>query len=246
LADKVVLITGGARGIGAATVATARREGAQVVFFDVDESAGAATAAETGSSFRCVDITGADEVAAAVASVQDEHGRIDVLVNNAGRNAYFDPTSMTEQQWDDVLAVDLKGAWLMCKYVLPGMKAAGSGSVVNVASIHARMTRESFFPYAAAKSGLVGLTRSMALDFGQYGVRVNAVNPGYTRTYLVEEWLGTQPPGAEEQVLSVQPMRRFAEPSEIAEVICFLGSTAASFVNGADWMVDGGLSARFA
>jgi len=142
--------------------------------------------------------------------------------------------------------VDLKGAWLCAKHVLPGMVAAGGGAIVNVASIHARMTVAGMFPYAAAKSGLVGLTRSLALDYGPRGVRVNALSPGYTRTRLVEEYLERQPPGARDRVLEVHPLGRIGEPAEIAAVACFLLSAEASFVTGAEWAVDGGLSARFA
>jgi NAD(P)-dependent dehydrogenase (short-subunit alcohol dehydrogenase family) len=108
------------------------------------------------------------------------------------------------------------------------------------------MTAVGYFPYAAAKSGLIGMTRSMAVDLGPDGIRVNAVSPGFTRTYLVDEWLSMQPPGTEEQVLAAHPLRRIAEPAEIAEVICFLASDAASFVSGTDWAIDGALSTRFA
>ncbi|HEX3813954.1 MAG TPA: glucose 1-dehydrogenase [Mycobacteriales bacterium] len=237
-----LLVTGGARGIGRAVLEVASREGASVVFFDVEEAAGRQTAAETGAEFHRVDITDEGAIAAAVERI----GPLGVLVNNAGRNAYFDPVEMTQDEWDEVFAVDLKGAWLVAKHVLPAMKTARAGSIVNVASIHGRLTTNNFFPYAAAKSGLIGLTRSMAIDLGPFGIRVNAVSPGYTRTHLVEEWLSMQPPGAEEAVLQAHPLRRIGTPTEIAEVICFLASDAASFVSGADWAIDGALSVRFA
>jgi NAD(P)-dependent dehydrogenase (short-subunit alcohol dehydrogenase family) len=246
LAGKVMLVTGGARGIGKAVVATAIREGARVAFFDIGEDEGPATAAELGAEFHRVDIRREDQVSAAVAAIVDANGRIDALVNNAGRNAYFNAVEITEEQWDEVFAVDLKGAWLVSKHVLPGMKAAGAGSIVNIASIHARMTLQGYFPYSAAKAGLVGMTKSMALDFGKHGIRVNAISPGYTRTYLVDEWLSQQPPGTEEAAMAVQPLGRMGQPEEIAEVVCFVASDAASFVNGADWLVDGGLAARYA
>jgi NAD(P)-dependent dehydrogenase (short-subunit alcohol dehydrogenase family) len=115
-----------------------------------------------------------------------------------------------------------------------------------VASLHARLTDRGYFPYAAAKSGVVGLTRSLALEYGHAGVRVNAVSPGWTRTRLVDEWLGREGAAAEQRVLDAQPLGRIAEPAEVAEVVCFLASDAASFVSGADWAVDGGLGARFA
>jgi len=237
-----LLVTGGGRGIGRAVVDIAIREGARVSFFDVDEETGNATAAETGATFYRVDVTDEQAIATAVARI----GGLGVLVNNAGRNAYFDPVTMTQDQWDEVFAVDLKGAWLVAKHVLPAMKVAGKGSIVNVASIHGRMTYSGYFPYAAAKSGLIGMTRSMAIDLGPFGVRVNAVSPGFTRTHLVDEWLAMQPPGTEDEVLAAHPLRRIGTPAEIAEVICFLASDAASFVSGADWAIDGALSSRYA
>ncbi len=246
LDGKVVLITGGAQGIGRATVEVARREGATVAFFDLDDERGTETAGALGATFVAVDITDAAALEAATRTVTAELGPVDVLVNNAGRNAYFDPVEMTEAQWDEVFGVDLKSAWLVAKQVLPAMKAARSGAIVNIASIHAHLTTNGFFPYAAAKSGLIGLTRSLAIDLGPYGVRVNSVSPGYTRTRLVDEAIALQGPGGEERVLGVHPLGRIGTPAEIAEVVCFLASDAASFVTGADWAVDGGLSVRFA
>ncbi|HVX43040.1 MAG TPA: glucose 1-dehydrogenase [Mycobacteriales bacterium] len=242
LSGAVVLVTGGAQGIGRAILEVAVREGATAVFLDNDAQSGARTAAETGTRFHHADITDEEQIRSAVEAI----GRVDVLVNNAGRNAYFDPVTMTQDDWDAVFAVDLKAAWMMSKYVLPGMKSSGKGSIVNIASIHARMTSTGYFPYAAAKSGLVGLTRNMALDLAPEGIRVNAVSPGFTRTRLVEEWLQMQDEGAEAAVLAAHPMGRIGTPTEIAEVVCFLASDAASFVTGAEWAIDGGLSARFA
>jgi NAD(P)-dependent dehydrogenase (short-subunit alcohol dehydrogenase family) len=244
----VVLVTGGAQGIGRSIVEVARREGARVAFVDVDERAGRATAEALGGEalFVAADVADEARVAAAVARVQAELGPIGVLVNNAGRNSYADAVQMTEAEWDDVFAVDLKGTWLMSKHVLPAMIERRSGAIVNVASLHAQLTARGMFPYAAAKSGMVGLTRSLALDVAPHNVRVNAVSPGYTRTALVDEYLDLR--GAEEEaaILAAQPLGRIAEPREVAEVVCFLASDAASFVTGANWAVDGGLGSRFA
>ena len=168
------------------------------------------------------------------------------LVNNAGRNSYADPVTMTEAQWDDVFSVDLKSAWLLARAVLPQMIEARRGSIVNIASIHSNMTYPGFFPYAAAKSGLVGLTRSLALDAGKHQIRVNAISPGYTETFLIKEFFSQNDPSLRQKVLDVHPMGKMAEPREIANVVAFLLSDEASFVTGANWAVDGGLSARFA
>ena len=153
---------------------------------------------------------------------------------------------MTEDEWEDVFAVDLKSAWLVARAVLPGMKAAKRGAIVNIASLHADMTYPGMFPYAAAKSGLVGLTRSLALEVGRDGIRVNALSPGYVETALVKEFFARAEASLREKVLAVHPLGRIAAPAEIANCAVFLLSDEASFVTGADWRVDGGLGARFA
>jgi NAD(P)-dependent dehydrogenase (short-subunit alcohol dehydrogenase family) len=252
LAGKVAVVTGGARGIGEATVERALAEGARVGLLDIDEVAGFTAVSRLDPKgkdllfVRC-DITIEADVEAAMARVMEHFGRLDVLVNNAGVNAYFDAREMTEDQWERVFAVDLKGAWLCIKHALPAMLDAGSGSIVNIASIHARQTIAGMFPYASAKSGIVGMTRSLALDYGPRGIRVNAVCPGWTRTHLVQEWFETQadPAEAERKIGGVHPLRRIASPDEIARFIVFIASDEASFVTGADLYVDGGLSAVF-
>ena len=245
-----VLVTGGARGIGAAVVEKALAEGARVSFLDLDAAAGRAFAEALAAPervvFEAADVRSAEAIAAACATALEQLGPVTGLVNNAGRNSYADPVAMTEAQWDDVFGVDLKSAWLMARAVLPGMIEAQHGAIVNVASIHADMTYPGFFPYAAAKSGLVGLTRSLALEVGKDGIRVNALSPGYTETALVREFFAMNPPELREKVLEVHPMRRMAQPAEIAACIVFLLSDEASFVTGANWRVDGGLGARFA
>ena len=252
LADRIALVTGGSRGIGRAIVEKFVAEGATVVFFDIDADEAARTVLDTASTgsveFIAADVTREEDVQRGVARVEERHGRIDVLVNNAGVNAYFDAVRMTEAEWESVFAVDLKGAWLCAKHVLPGMQARGRGSIVNIASIHASLTIAGMFPYAAAKSALVGLTRSLALDYAAAGIRVNAVSPGWTRTHLVEEWFALQsdPAAAEASVLKVHPMQRIATPAEIANVVAFVASDEASAMTGAAVAVDCGLGIQFA
>ncbi len=237
-----ILVTGGSRGIGAATVEKALAEGARVTSFDL--SAGRELGAN--ALHLIADVTQAAEIARACAKAVARFGPVTGLVNNAGKNAYADPVTMTEAEWDAVFSVDLKAAWLMARAVLPGMIAAQRGSVVNVASVHADMTYPGMFPYAAAKSGLVGLTRSLALEVGAHQIRVNALSPGYTETALVQEFFDRGDPALRASVVSAHAMGRMAKPSEIANCIAFLLSDEASFVTGANWRVDGGLTARFA
>lgn len=243
LAGHHIFITGAARGIGAAIAATclaqdARVSGIDLIPFEPDAGDQLFTAR--------ADVCDSNEVTAAYEAAVARHGPVTGLVNNAGRNSYADPVTMTEAEWDGVFAVDLKAAWIVARVVLPAMIAARRGSIVNIASIHADMTYPGMFPYAAAKSGLVGLTRSLALEVGKHQVRVNALSPGYTETVLVREFFERGEPGARDQVLGVHPLGRMAQPREIASCVAFLLSDEASFVTGANWRVDGGLSARFA
>jgi NAD(P)-dependent dehydrogenase (short-subunit alcohol dehydrogenase family) len=250
LAGKSVLVTGAARGIGAAIAEAVVDEGGSVALLDIDP-AGADTAArlsDRGSAhfFPC-DVRALDEVERAVASAEGALGGLDGLVNNAGINAYFDAVAMTEQDWDSVFAVDLKAAWMLAKAALPGL-IKRQGAIVNISSIQARLTLRGFFPYAAAKAGLEGLTRSLALEYAPIGVRANAVAPGYTDTHLVQEWLGLQddPEGTLQSVLANIPLGRMATPREIGNVVVFLLSDQASAITGATLAVDCGTGARFA
>jgi NAD(P)-dependent dehydrogenase (short-subunit alcohol dehydrogenase family) len=242
LSGQHILVTGGSRGIGLATVEKALAEGATVTSFDIGPGPDLGDRALALTA----DVTRADDIARGVTQAVARFGPVTGLVNNAGKNAYADPVKMTETEWDDVFSVDLKAAWLVARAVLPGMIAAGKGSIVNVASVHADMTYPGMFPYAAAKSGLVGLTRSLALEMGPHQIRVNALSPGYTETFLVQEFFERQDPDLRASVLKAHAMGRMAKPSEIANCIAFLLSDEASFVTGANWRVDGGLTARFA
>jgi NAD(P)-dependent dehydrogenase (short-subunit alcohol dehydrogenase family) len=250
LENEHVLVTGGSRGIGAAIVEKCLSEGARVSIIDIEEEAGRALVKSLGADDRLFfargDIRFAAEIAAMHNGAVAKLGPVSGLVNNAGRASYADPVEMTEEQWEDVFSVDLKSAWLVAREVLPGMIAAKHGSIVNIASLHADMTYPGSFPYAAAKSGLVGLTRSMALEVGKHQIRVNALSPGYIETYLVKEFFERGDPAMRQRVLDVHPLGRMGKPMDMANIVAFLLSDEAAFVTGANWRADGGLGARFA
>jgi NAD(P)-dependent dehydrogenase (short-subunit alcohol dehydrogenase family) len=248
LDGRVAIVTGGSRGIGRAVVAALAEAGAGVMFCGRDEEVGRQAERELVGvvAFHRADVGREAEVAAMVAACTETLGAPTILVNNAGVNANFDATEMTEEEWDRFFDIDLKAAWLGAKYVLPGMKEAGRGSIVNVSSLHGFATLEGFFPYAAAKSGLVGLTRSLALDYGQHGIRVNCVAPGFIDTRLVRESieLNDDEAAAEKRMTAGVALDRIGEPEEVARVVRFLAGEEASYVTGASLLVDGGLTAR--
>jgi NAD(P)-dependent dehydrogenase (short-subunit alcohol dehydrogenase family) len=253
LENKVTFVTGAGRGIGRAIAHKMAQEGAMLALAEIDFES-AQSVAEELLKQDCkalaiqTDITRETDVQAAISRAIEYFGRVDILVNNAGKNFYYDATTMSEADWDNAMNVDVKGAWLCCKHVLPSMKAAKAGSIINIASVHARITAPGHFPYAAAKSALVGLTRNLALDYAPYNIRVNAICPGWVRTSLVQGWFDQQvdPKAAEERVLSFQPLGRIGTPDEIANFVAFVASDEATFITGAELLIDGGMSIMFA
>jgi NAD(P)-dependent dehydrogenase (short-subunit alcohol dehydrogenase family) len=178
------------------------------------------------------------------AAVVDELGPPDVLVNNAGIAVFDDPLELSDADWDRCFDVDLNGVWYCCREALPHLIAAGSASIVNIASVHAFQIIPGCFPYPVAKHGVLGLTRALAMDYAPHGVRVNAISPGYIDTPInAEIWSQTPDPQAErDKAAALHPVGRIGTPDEVAWPAVFLASDESSFVTGANLVVDGGRS----
>ena len=253
LADKVTLITGAGRGIGAAIAFAFAREGAAVVLAELDIETAQQTAqqikAQTGARVLAVqtDVTQSASVQHAVSEAEQAFGAVDVLVNNAGINVFCDPLTMTDDDWRRCFAVDLDGVWNGCRAVLPGMVERGSGSIVNIASTHAFKIIPGCFPYPVAKHGVLGLTRALGIEYAPRNVRVNAIAPGYIETQLTHDWWNEQadPAAAKQATLALQPMKRIGRPEEVAMTAVFLASDEAPFINATCITVDGGRSAVY-
>ena len=250
LANKHIFVTGGAKGIGEAIVRDAANEGASVSFVDIDSVSGEKLVSELSSdgkkvAFFKADVASFDQLQSAFNQSVTKFGEVTGVVNNAGVNSHADPVTMTDKQWDDFFAIDMKPVWLTAKLALPAMRKAKHGSIVNICSIHGRLTYPGFFPYGAAKSAVLGLTRNLALDEGKHEIGVNAVSPGYILTDLTKTWLSGES-GRLDRANSIQPLGRMGEPFEVAKVVTFLLSDKSTYVSGSDWAVDGGLGARSA
>lgn len=239
LAGRICIVTGGAQGIGEACIRRFAREGAKVVIADILDTRGAALASELGGLYVHCDVGVKAQVDALVAETMTTHGRIDVLVNNAGIFKTADFLDVTEADFDEVLRINLKGSFLVGQAVAREMAKAGKGSIVNMSSVNAVLTIPSISSYNVSKGGINQLTRVMALVLADKGVRVNAVAPGTIATELAYKAVLTSEE-AKTKVMSRTPMKRLGEPSEVADVVAYLASDAASYITGEIVVVDGG------
>jgi NAD(P)-dependent dehydrogenase (short-subunit alcohol dehydrogenase family) len=246
--EKAVVVTGGALGIGQAVCEiVAEREGS-VAILDWDEKAGNATCdaiVESGGRaiFEKVDVADIEAVKAAVSTAAKTFGRIDSLVVSAGIQRYGTALDTTDDQWDEVLNVNLRGAWNAAKAVIPHLLERGGGTIVNVSSVQALASQQNVLAYTISKHGLLGLTRSVAMDFAKQNIRANAVCPGTVDTPMLR-WaasLDPDPQSVYDACNQMHPLGRIAKAREIAEVVAFLAHERSSFVTGAVWTVDGGL-----
>ena len=239
LADRVCIVTGGARGIGEACVRRFAREGARVVIADIDDAHGAALASELGGLYVHCDVGDKAQVDALVAQTMAAHDRIDVLVNNAGIFRAADFLDVTEADFDAVLRINLKGSFLAGQAVAREMAKVGLGSIINMSSVNAVLAIPTIASYNVSKGGINQLTRVMALALADKGIRVNAVAPGTIATELAAKAVLTSEE-AKARILSRTPMKRLGAPSEIADTVAYLASDAASYITGEIVVVDGG------
>lgn len=239
LSGRVCIVTGGAQGIGEACIRRFAREGAKVVIADINDSRGAALAAELGGLYVQCDVGDKAQVDALVAKTLAAHGGIDVLVNNAGIFKAADFLEVTEADFDAVLRINLKGSFLVGQAVARVMAGAGKGSIVNMSSVNAVVTIPTISSYNVSKGGVNQLTRVMALSLADKGVRVNAVAPGTIATELAYKAVLTSEE-AKVKILTRTPMKRLGEPSEVADAVAYLASDAASYITGEIVVIDGG------
>ena len=252
LSGKTAIVTGAGQGIGASTARAFSAQGAAVVIAELNPQTGEAIAKELRSSgapalFIETDVTSKAAVAAMVARTVETFGGVDILVNNAGANVFYEPLAMPEDEWERCLTLDLEAAWLCAREVLPIMLERGVGAIVNIASCHGFRIIPHTFPYPVAKHALLGLTRSLGIEYAARGIRVNAIAPGYIETPIAEAYWKTFPDPAKEKqrAYDLHPPKRIGRPEEVAMTAVFLASDEAPFINAATITIDGGRSVLY-
>jgi gluconate 5-dehydrogenase len=245
LSGKVALVTGAYRGLGFAIAQGLARAGASVVLNGrrieaVEPAARALTAQSLKASTAIFDVTDRDAVRAAVNAIESEHGRIDVLVNNAGIQRRGALADFSQQDWDDIIATNLTAPFVVSQTVLPGMIARKSGKIVHIASLMSELARPSVVPYTAAKGGVRQLTRGMAVELAPHNIQVNAIAPGYFATEMNRALIDNAEFNA--WVCKRTPAGRWGQPDELAGIAVFLASSASNYMTGQLLIVDGGMS----
>lgn len=250
LTGKRIFLTGAAQGIGRAIAEACLKEGASLFLLDMDDELLKSTVAELDGGSRVAyaagDISDAASVKAAFQSAKDQIGPINALINNAGINVFHLPLETSDEEWDRCFDVNLKGAWNCCRSALPDMIEAGGGVILNIASTHSFTIIPQTFPYPVTKHALLGLTKSLALEYAGKGVRVNALAPGYVETQKNVDWWNSfpDPVQARADTMALHPGGKISQPSEIAMAAVFMISDECPFMNAATLVVDGGLSVQ--
>ncbi len=247
LANNVAIITGAASGIGRASALLFANEGAHVVMIDLDEERGIAAVRDVegaggAATFRCCDVSDAAQVEETVNDVLDTHGRINVLFNNAGVDLSKDIVDTTPEEWDRVLAVNLRSVFLMMRAVIPSMKRRGSGSIINTASGVGIRPRPTLAAYCASKAGIIALSKAAATELGADGIRVNAICPGMIDTAMNRRVIDSNPDPEEAlaRMMANYPLGRMGTVEEVAHAALFLASPESGYVTGTAFAVDGG------
>jgi NAD(P)-dependent dehydrogenase (short-subunit alcohol dehydrogenase family) len=247
LQDRTAIVTGGASGIGLATVRRFAEEGANVVVVDMDDDKGGAAAEEVGGTYVHCDVTDAGQVEGMVARAVETYGGVDVAFNNAGISPPDDDSILDTglDAWRRVQEVNLTSVYLCCKAVIPHMRERGRGSIINTASFVAVMgAATSQISYTASKGGVLAMSRELGVQFAREGIRVNALCPGPVDTPLLRELFASDPERAARRMVHI-PMGRFADATEIANAVLFLASDESSFVTASTFLVDGGISGAY-
>ncbi len=244
LKDRVVLVTGGATGIGESLVRQFARQGSRVAFFDIQDEAGGGLAAAVASGgwprpeyIHC-DLTDLAALRAGVAQALEAYGTVDVLVNNAANDQRHGVEEVTAEYWERSMAVNLRPQFFMIQAVLPAMKAAGRGSIINMSSISWMIPSTGLPVYVAAKAAIVGLTRTMAHELGPAGIRVNAVLPGAIATEKQKRVVYT--PEYKAEIMANQALKREIQPDDVARLVLFLAADDSSAITNQSYIIDGG------
>ena len=247
LSGRVAVVTGGASGIGLASVRRLASEGARVVVADLNADAGKRTADEVSGLFVATDVTDPGAVDRLFAAAHDTYGSVDIAFNNAGISPPNDDSILDTglDAWRKVQEVNLTSVYLCCKAAIPYMRAQGKGAIINTASFVAVMgAATSQISYSASKGGVLSMSRELGVQFAREGIRVNALCPGPVNTPLLQELFAKDAERAQRRLVHV-PMGRFAEPEEIAAAVAFLASDDSSFITASTFLVDGGISGAY-